>query len=155
MGYATWFYRDGHPNQVARLINRGWATLYALGIAPNYLVTLEVPGRRSGQLVSLPLVMVVVEGERYLVSMLGEDTSWVRNVRAAKGEVTLRHGRREAVRLEEVAADRRAPILHAYLRRAPGARAHFPLDKDAPLAAFAQVASRFPVFRIVPGRAGA
>lgn len=153
MGMATWLYQGGHPNGIARLLNRGSATLYALGVAPNYLVTLEVPGRRSGRPVSLPLVMVVVEGERYLVSMLGEDTHWVRNVRAAGGEVTLRHGRREAVRLEEVAADRRAPILRAYLRRAPGARAHLPLDKDAPLAAFAQVASRFPVFRVVPGRA--
>jgi hypothetical protein len=93
--------------------------------------------------------MVVVGGERYLVSMLGDDVNWVRNVKAAGGDVTLRHGRREEVRLEEVAPDRRAPVLKAYLKRAPGARAHLPVDKDAPLAEFERVSSWFPVFRVV------
>ena len=36
-----------------------------------------------------------------------------------------------------------------YLQRAPGARAHLPVHKDAPLAAFAQVAGQIPVFRVV------
>ena len=94
--------------------------------------------------------MTVVGCERYLVSMLGEEVNWVRNVKAAGGNVTLRHGRREEVRLEEVAADRRAPVLKAYLKRAPGARPHLPIDKDAPLAEFEQVSPRFPVFRVVP-----
>jgi len=114
------------------------------------LVALEVPGRRSGRIVSLPLVMAVVGGERYLVSMLGEKANWVRNVRAAGGEVSIRHGRREEVRLEEIAVDRRAPLLKAYLQRAPNARAHLPVHKDAPLAEFERVAHRFPVFRIMP-----
>jgi hypothetical protein len=96
------------------------------------------------------MVMAVVGGERYLVSMLGNEVSWVRNMRAAGGNVTLRHGRREEVRLEEVAADRRAPVLKAYLKRAPGARPHIPIDKDAPLSEFEQVSSRYPVFRVVP-----
>lgn len=78
-----WFYRGGHPNRVARILNRLGATVHALGIAPNYLVTLEVPGRRSGRIIRFPLVMVVVAGERYLVSMLGEKVNWVRNVKAA------------------------------------------------------------------------
>ena len=86
--------------------------------------------------------------ERYLVSMLGAGAGWVKNVEAAEGNVTLHHGRHEAVRLEAVATDQRAPILKAYLQRAPGARTHLPIDKDAPLAAFAQVASQFPVFRV-------
>jgi hypothetical protein len=145
-----WFYRGGHPNRAARILNRLQATVSALGIAPNYLVALEVPGRRSGRIISFPLVMVVVAGERYLVSMLGEDVNGVRNVKAAGGNATLRHGRREEVRLEEVAPDRRAPVLKAYLKRAPGARPHLPIDKDAPLDEFEQVSSRFPVFRVVP-----
>jgi F420H(2)-dependent quinone reductase len=145
-----WFYRGGHPNRVARILNRLQATVSALGIAPNYLVTLEVPGRRSGRIISFPLVMVIVAGERYLVSMLGEDVNWVRNVKAAGGNATLRHGRREEVRLEEVAPDRRASVLKAYLKRAPGARPHLPIDKDAPLDEFEQVSPRFPVFRVVP-----
>ena len=143
-----WLYRGGRPNWLARLLNRCSAAVYALGVAPNYLVTLEVPGRRSGRHIRLPLVMVVVAGERYLVSMLGAGAGWVKNVEAAGGNVILHHGRHEAVHLEDVAADQRAPILKAYLQRAPGARTHLPIDKDAPLAAFAQVASQFPVFRV-------
>src|SRR6266536_3264470 len=149
MSLAKWLYRGGRPNWVARIVNRCWAAVHALGVAPNYLVTLEVSGRRSGRIISLPLVMVVVAGERYLVSMLGEEVDWVRNVKAAGGNVTLRHGRREEARLEEVAADRRAHVLKAYLKRAPGARPHLPIHKDAPLAEFEQVSPQFPVFRVV------
>jgi len=101
-------------------------------------------------MISLPVVMAVVEGERYLVSMLGAEASWVRNVKAAGGNVTLRHGRREEVRLEEVPVNQRAHVLKAYLRRAPGARPHLPIHKDAPLSEFGRVAAQFPVFRVVP-----
>jgi hypothetical protein len=57
------------------------------------------------------------------VSMLGEESNWVRNVKAAGSNFTLRHGRREEVRLQEVAPDRRAPVLNACLKTAPGAGA--------------------------------
>ena len=46
--------------------------------------------------------------------------------------------------------DRRAPVLKAYLKRAPGARPHLPIHKDAPLSEFEKVSSQFPVFRTVP-----
>lgn len=147
-------YRSGRPNGVATVLNCFTAAVHALGIAPNYLVTLQVRGRRSGRTISLPLVMAVVEGERYLVSMLGAEVDWVRNVKAAGGHVTLRHGRREEVGLEEVPADRRGPLLKAYLKRAPGARPHLPIHKDAPLSDFEQVAAQFPVFRVVPRSVG-
>jgi hypothetical protein len=104
---------------VARILDRGSAMVCALGVAPDYMVTLEVPGRRTGRIVHLPLVMVVIDGKRYLVSLLGEDVNWVRNVKAAGGRVTLRHGRSEDVKLEEVAPEHRAPVLKDYLRRAP------------------------------------
>jgi F420H(2)-dependent quinone reductase len=147
---AKWLYLGQRPNRVAMVINRCTAAIYALGVAPNYLVALDVRGRRSGRRISLPLVMAVVDGERYLVSMLGAEVDWVRNVKAAGGNVTLRHGRREEVRLEEVPANQRAPLLKAYLKRAPGARPHLPIHKDAPLSEFEYVASHFPVFRVVP-----
>ena len=125
--------------------------LHAAGIAPDLLVTLEVAGRRSGRAISFPLVMVVVNGERYLVSMLGCDVVWVRNVRAANGRVVLRHGRTERVRLEEVPIEKRGPIVRAYLQRAPGARPHIPVDKDAPLEEFEAIAARIPVFSVLSG----
>jgi deazaflavin-dependent oxidoreductase (nitroreductase family) len=86
-----------------------------------HVVTLEVRGRRTGRLLSFPVVVADYDGERYLVAMLGENANWVRNVRAAKGQAVLRHGRREAVRLEEVNASARAPILQRYCasRREP------------------------------------
>ncbi|MCE7984513.1 MAG: DUF385 domain-containing protein [Caldilinea sp. CFX5] len=147
--YHEWLYRGGRPNRVAAALNHFWAMLHTFGIAPNYLVTLEVTGRQSGRKIRLPLVMVVMNNERYLVSMLGAQVNWVRNVQAAGGNVTLYHGRREEVHLEEVAVERCAPILKAYLQRAPGARAHLPIDKDAPLAAFEQIAAQIPVFRVI------
>jgi deazaflavin-dependent oxidoreductase (nitroreductase family) len=150
---ARWFYRGGRPNRLARFIDRGGAVVYGLGVAPDYMVTLEVPGRKTGRIFRLPLVMVVVDGERYLVSMLGEDVNWVRNVKAAGGRVTIRHGRSEDVKLEEVVTEYRALVLKEYLDRAPNARAHLPVHKDAPLADFERVSSRFPVFRVVSDEA--
>jgi hypothetical protein len=130
-------------------MNRVSAIVHSFGVAPDYAVTLEVTGRRSGRAISFPLVMAVVGGERYLVSMLGADVAWVRNLRAAGGRALLRHGRSERVRLEEIAVAERAPILKAYLRRAPGARPHIAVDKDAPLAEFAAIAPQIPVFRVL------
>ena len=149
MTMKQWLYRGGRPNRLASWLNRGWATIHGLGIAPDYLVTMEVTGRRSGRTISLPLVMTRLNGERYLVSMLGTEAGWVRNVQAAEGKAVLRHGRRENVHLEEVAVEQRAPILKAYLQKAPGARGHVVIDKDAPLSEFEQVAAQYPVFRVV------
>jgi hypothetical protein len=64
-------------------LNRALAVAGSLGVAPNYLVRLEVRGHKSGRVISLPLVMAVVDGQRYLVSMLGEKVAWFANVRAA------------------------------------------------------------------------
>jgi F420H(2)-dependent quinone reductase len=151
MSLQRWLYAGGCPNWAARLLDRGTAAVSARGVRPEYLVALEVPGRRSGRIVGAPLVVAAVDGERYLVSMLGEEANWVRNVRAAGGEAALRHGPREEAHLEEaVGPDRRAPVLKAYLKRASNASAHVPIDKDAPLAEFQRLAPRFPVFRIVP-----
>jgi hypothetical protein len=150
MGLRRWFYRGGRPNRLACALDRCTAVLCARGVGPDYLVSLEVPGRRSGRKISLPLVMAAVGGERYLVSMLGGEANWVRNVRAAGGEGVLRHGRFEEVRLEEVGPDLRAPVLKAYLELAPNARVHLPVDKDAPLVEFERVSPGFPVFRVVP-----
>jgi deazaflavin-dependent oxidoreductase (nitroreductase family) len=146
---TRWLYRGQQPNWIARILNRASGAAASWGIASNHLVTLEVTGRKSGRTFSLPLVMAVVDGQRYLVSMLGDNAQWVHNVRAAGGKAVLRHGRREEIQLEEVPTGQRAPILKAYLRRAPGARPHMPVNKDAALAEFQKVAAAFPVFRLV------
>jgi F420H(2)-dependent quinone reductase len=144
-----WMYRGQRPNWIARTLNRAWAAVASSGVASNYLVTLEVTGKKSGRTVSLPVVVAVVGGQRYLVSMLGENVNWVQNVRAAGGKAALRSGGLEEVCLEDVPVDQRAPILKAYLQRAPGARPHVPVNKDAPLAEFEKIAADFPVFRVM------
>ena len=144
-----WLYRRQRPNWIARIANRAWATVASSGISSSSVVTLEVAGRKSGRTISLPVVVAVVDAERYLVSMLGENVNWVHNVRATGGNAVLRSGGREEVHLEEVPAEQRAPILRAYLQHAPGARPHVLVSKDAPLAEFEKVAPAFPVFRVV------
>lgn len=141
-------YAGRRPHRLARLLNRGQATLHSAGIWPKRLATLEVRGRRSGHLRSLPVVIADLEGERYLVAMLGEGAGWVANVRAADGRALLRHGRREPVLLEEVGPGERAPILRRYLEVAGGARAHFPVERGAPLSEFEAIAPQYPVFRV-------
>lgn len=148
MAFKRWMYHGGHPNKLAKIQNRGWAILHSLGIFPDRFVTLEVAGRKSGKIVSFPLAMIVMNGERYLVSMLGEDANWVQNVRAANGKARLRHGMIEQVILKDVEVSQRALILKAYLQIAPGARPHIPVSKDAPISEFKNIASKYPVFRL-------
>jgi hypothetical protein len=148
--HLRWLYRGGRPRALARFQNRVAAIAFGIGIGPHRAATLEVVGRNSGRLLSCPVVVADWQGERYLVSMLGDTASWVRNVRAAGGRAVVRHGRREAVRLEDVAVERRPPILRRYLALAPGARPHIPVDRHAPLEEFEAVAPTIPVFRIAP-----
>ena len=148
--FKRWLYRGQRPNRIARILNKTWAAIFSSGVAPDYLATLEVTGRKSERTISLPVVVTIFDGQRYLVSMLGNDAQWVQNVRVAAGRAVLRSGGREEVELQEVPADQRAPILKAYLQRAPGARPHVPVSKDAALAEFRNVAAEFPVFHITP-----
>ena len=151
--FDRWLYRGGRPNRLARLLNRISATHFASGVlTQSNWVTLEVPGRRTGRTISFPLVVADYEEERYLVSMLGQNANWVHNVRYAGGRVSMRHGRREPVQLEEVEVGARAPILRRYLDCAPGARAHVPVDRHAPLEEFDRIAGQYPVFRVTAVR---
>lgn len=135
-------YQSGRPGALARVMNRISAIQFSAGVLPpNRAMTLEVAGRRTGRLISFPVAVTDYEGERYLVSMLGNDVKWVRKVRAAEGRAVLRRGRREAVRLDEVDLGARAPILRRYLAVAPGARPHLPVDRRAPLEEFEQIAA--------------
>lgn len=145
----SWFYKDRRPTRLGRATNRVMSWLASIGTPVQ--VTLEVARRRSSGVASTVLVPAQLNGDVYLVSMLGERSDWVRNVRAAGGQAAIRHGRRRPVQLIDVPVAERAPILKAYRRRAPGARPHFTIDKDAPVEAFERVAREYPVFRVVEG----
>ncbi len=144
------FYRDWRPTRLGKLVNGALAWLSGLGLTPRVLLTLQVRGRRSGLLHTNVLVVAQHDGQRYLVSMLGEGSEWVRNVRAAGGEAFVKRGRARPVKLTEVPAEERGPILKAYCQVATSGRRHFPVPHDAPLSEFSAIAADYPVFRIDP-----
>jgi hypothetical protein len=143
-------YAGGRADPTARRFARFWSAVFALGLQPRRWVTLEVPGHRSGRPRSFPLGMADWLGDWYLVPMLGEQSNWVRNVRAAHGRVVLRRGRRRQCQLTEIPVTERAPILKRYLQTVPGARPHIRVSPHAPLADFTAIAARYPVFRVDP-----
>ncbi len=143
-------YAGGHANRQARRYARFWATVIRAGLLPRRWVTLEVPGRNSGAPRRFPLGVATVNGDRYLVPMLGADCNWVANVRAADGHARLLHGTSEDVQLTEVPVAERPPLLKAYLEQVPGARPHIPVDRHSDLGAFVAIAARYPVFRVTP-----
>lgn len=142
------FYRNWRPTRTGRAVNRFQAWWSGAGLPPRSVTALEVRGRVSGQARSVPVVITALEGDRYLVSMLGPGSDWVKNVEAAHGDAVLRQGRRRRVQLVLVPADRSAPILREYVRVASSGRHHFPLTVDAPLSDFEAIADRYPVYRI-------
>lgn len=146
--YTRWMYRSGRPNWVARPQNRLSSILFGAGLLPRRAASLEVTGRRSGRTISFPVVVADWEGGEYLVSMLGEQANWVKNVRAAAGTAALRHGRREHVMLEEVDVAGRAPIIRRYAAVAPGGRPHLRLGRHASLEECEALAPNTPVYRI-------
>ncbi len=141
-------YPAGRADGRARRLARIWAVVFALGLFPRRWVTLEVPGRKTGRLTRFPLGMAEAGGCWYLVPMLGEQSNWVQNARAAGGLVTIRRGRPVTCRLAELPVGERAPILKRYLTQVPGARPHIPVSKDASIPEFEAIASRYPVFRV-------
>ncbi|MBN9737840.1 MULTISPECIES: nitroreductase/quinone reductase family protein [unclassified Pseudonocardia] len=93
------------------------AGLTRLGIPLAGSAVLGVRGRRSGEVRTVPVNPMRLDGARYLVAARGE-TQWVRNLRVA-GEAELTVGRRServtATELTDPAAV--VPVLREYLRR--------------------------------------
>ena len=144
------FYRNWRPTRIGRWVNRLNCWWSGLGLPPRFQAALEVGGRISGSKRSNPVVIATVEGKRYLVSMLGPNSDWVKNVEAAHGEAVIRQGRRRPVHLVAVPPEQRAPILREYVRIASSGRKHFPVAVNAPLSEFQKIADRYPVYRIDP-----
>jgi hypothetical protein len=144
------FYRGWRPTRLGKVVNRFTAWMSARGLTPPVLLTLQVKGRNSGRRISTVLVPVTYDGQRYLVSMLGEGSEWVRNVRAADGEAFIVRRRASPVLLSEILPSERAPILKAYAQVATSGRHHLAVPYTAPLSEFETIAADYPVFRIDP-----
>jgi deazaflavin-dependent oxidoreductase (nitroreductase family) len=112
---------------------------------------LEVPGRKTGQTRQTPVNLLTFEHNMYLVAARGE-TEWVRNVRAANGELDLVIGRSRTHYLAtELHDDEKVPVLRAYLERWKAEVGIFfdgvgPKSTDEEVAA---IAPKHPLFAIV------
>lgn len=147
-GYLRFFYRGWRPTRFGRSWSRAWAWLTGLGLTPNTLVSLQVEDRSTGRLRATVLVVARYQGQRYLVSMLGNGSEWVQNVRAAGGKALIKRGRSQPVMLTEIPPGERAPILKAWCQTATSGRQHLPVSHLAPVSEFEAIAGDYPVFRV-------
>src|SRR5262245_35339931 len=103
-----WFTRN--------VFNRAIAFASRLGLSVWGSRVLQVRGRTSGEIREVPVNLLTVDGDDYLVAPRGE-TQWVRNLRVA-GEGGLRLGKRtEPFVATEIADADKDRILREYLRR--------------------------------------
>lgn len=138
------------PGTLQRTLNGAVAAATRMGFSVWGSRVLEVQGRRSGVARRVPVNLLVLDGSEYLVAPRGE-TEWVRNVRAARGELDLLVGRRrEHRRADELADDDKVPVLRAYLRRWKFEVGTFfgGIGPDAPDAELRAAAPGYPVFRL-------
>lgn len=149
-GYLRYFYRDWRPTRLGRIWSAAYAWVSELGLTPKILLALQVRSRRSGHLCSTVLAVVSHQGSRYVVSMLGNGSEWVENLRAGGGKAFIKRGRSRPVVLTEIPSRERAPILKAWCQIATSGCRHLPVPPDAPVSAFETIAADYPVFRIDP-----
>ena len=140
------------PSGLERLINGAMEMLLRRGIGPSHMRVLEVRGRKSGRLYSLP-VDILVEGERvYLVAPRGE-TQWSRNAEAS-GEVTLRRGPRvDTFRVRALSEAEAPAVLKAYLDRfRREVQRFFPVPAGSPPERFAPLVAQYPAYELIAKR---
>lgn len=119
-------------------------------------VTLEVTGRKTGNPRRMSLSRTEYGGRQFFVSLAGE-SEWVRNVRAAGGNAVLISRKRYPIRLVEIAAELRAPVMLAYVQRrafthsgAQSARHFFGLGANPTLMEMQALAEKYVVLEILP-----
>lgn len=111
---------------------------------------LSVRGRKSGEMRSTPVNLLVVDGTHYLVAPRGH-TQWVRNLRVA-GEGELRLGRRvQPFTAIEVPDEEKPDLLRAYLKRWKFEVGIFfdGVDDTSPDTDLRRVAPDHPAFKVV------
>jgi deazaflavin-dependent oxidoreductase (nitroreductase family) len=112
---------DAHYKQpgwfTQHVFNPTIAGLTRMGVSVWGSRVLRVKGRKSGEIRTVPVNLLTVDGTRYLVAPRGE-TQWVRNLRAAGGNGELALGKKiEAFHATEIADTDKEAILRAYLKR--------------------------------------
>jgi deazaflavin-dependent oxidoreductase (nitroreductase family) len=138
------------PGLLERLFNSAMGGLVRMGIGPSHMRVLEVRGRKSGRVYSLPVDLLDEGGALFLVAPRGR-TQWVRNAEA-RGEVTLRRGGRAArYRLRPLSDSEKPRILKSYLDRFQReVQSFFPVRSGSPVEEFVPLVERYPAFELVP-----
>ena len=137
-------------HRLADRVNDGLiTTLLRAGLKMGTVSLLTVRGRKSGLPHTVPVLLVELDGQRWLVAPYGE-VQWVRNIRVAKRATLTRGHHAEEISVAELPPSEAAPILKQYLaiQHAGDVRSAFDATKDSPLDAFEREAPRHPVFQI-------
>src|SRR5918911_2623764 len=129
-----------------KIANPIFMTLIRLGVPVGTQHVLTVRGRRSGKPYSTPVSLLTVDWQRYICTFPW--TGWARNARVVRQGELVRGRTRERVRLSELPADERAPILREFPVQVPHVVQFFQLPPEPE--AFAQAAPRLAVFRVEP-----
>ena len=136
----------GRGERAANALFRGLALV---GLGKSYLHILTVTGRTSGVARSVPVDVMVIGGERYLVAPYGE-VNWVRNLRVAK-MATLRRGRQvDLYDAVEIAPAQAVPVIREYVRSVPVTGAYWDIDAHSCDEDVLKEAAGHPVFSLVP-----
>ncbi|OLZ60293.1 nitroreductase/quinone reductase family protein [Amycolatopsis keratiniphila] len=137
------------PAKATNAFNEFVLKLTKLGVSVLGSRVLSVRGRKSGELRSVPVNLLKLDGERYLVAPRGV-TQWVRNLRVA-GEGQLSVGRRtETFTYTELADHEKPEILRAYLKRWKFEVGVFfdGVDAKASDEKLLEIAPGYPIFKI-------
>jgi hypothetical protein len=138
------------PRAFDRIFGRTLGFLVRIGLIRGHFYVLEVRGRRSGRIISLPVDLLELDGRGYLVCARG-NSNWVRNARAAGEVVLVRALRRHRYAVRELPFEARPPVLKAYLDSfASEVQRFFPIPKGSAVDAFDDLAKNYPVFELQP-----
>jgi deazaflavin-dependent oxidoreductase (nitroreductase family) len=138
------------PTALERLFNRVFGLLVGWGLGPRGYYLLQVKGRKTGRVYSMPVIVLEIDSAMFLVAPRGR-TQWARNVEAATDVTLSRGSRRRACRARAVPDAEKAPVLRTYLDLYRSVvQRYFPVAAGSPLEAFATIAARYPVFELVP-----
>jgi deazaflavin-dependent oxidoreductase (nitroreductase family) len=140
-GAPGWFTRN--------VFNRAVGFLTRHGLSVWGSRELRVRGRKTGEWRTVPVNLLTIGDQQYLVAPRGH-TQWVRNLRVA-GTGELRVGRHvEAFTATELDDAAKIEVLRAYLRRWKMEVGVFfdGVDADSPESELARIAPRHPVFAV-------
>jgi len=138
------------PTTLERLFNKAFGVLVGYGLGPRGYYLLQVKGRKTGRVYSMPVIVVEIGGTTFLVAPRGR-TQWVRNVEAAPDVTLARGSLRRTCRVRAVPDAERAPVLRAYLDEYRSVvQRYFPVKAGSSPEAFAPIAARYPVFELSP-----